>query len=179
MALILQKGRPADMTGREAREVRTYDLLDKLKIEYERIDHARAMTMEVCEEIDAALGCIICKNLFLTNRQQTDFYLLLICGDKPFRTSEVSKKLGISRLSFATPEHMRDMLDILPGSVSVLGLMNDKEKKVKLVVDSELLSAEYFGCHPCENTSSLKLRTEDIFNNFLPAVGYDYVAIEI
>lgn len=179
MPLLLQKGRPADMTGREEREARTYDFLDQLKIGYERIDHERAMTMEVCAEIDAALGCTICKNLFLTNRQQTDFYLLLICGDKPFHTKDISKQLGISRLSFATPPQLMEALDILPGSVSILGLMNDKEKRVKLVVDSELLSAEYFGCHPCENTSSLRLGTKDIFNKFLPAVGHDYVAIEV
>lgn len=179
MTLTLTHGRPADESGREARELRVYDLLDKLNIEYERVDHERAMTMEVCEAIDAVLGCTICKNLFLTNRQQTDFYLLLICGDKPFRTSEVSKKLGISRLSFATPEHMKQMLDILPGSVSVLGLMNDSKNKIKLVIDSELLTSEYFGCHPCENTSSLKLKTADVLNTFLPAVHHTFTVIDI
>ena len=170
--MTLEKGAPTDLEVRSAREVRTYDFLDKLGIEYERVDHAAADTMEVCAEIDRVLGATICKNLFLCNRQCTVFYLLMMPGDKPFKTKELSAQIGSARLSFASPEKMLEHLDILPGAVSVLGLMNDHEKAVNLLVDEDVLSGEYVGCHPCVNTSSLKIRTEDIFGKFLSATGH-------
>lgn len=171
--LKLEKGRPADCAGRLEKEVRTYDFLDKLNIEYERIDHEAAMTMEECADVDEALGAMICKNLFLCNRQETDFYLLLIPGDKPFKTKYLSAQIGSSRLSFAKPEYMEKYLDITPGSVSVLGLMNDHEKKVRLLIDEDVLKDEYFACHPCINTSSLKIRTEDLTEKIIPAMGHE------
>lgn len=170
--MTLEKGAPTDLEVRSAREVRTYDFLDKLGIEYERVDHAAADTMEVCAEIDRVLGATICKNLFLCNRQCTVFYLLMMPGDKPFKTKELSAQIGSARLSFASPEKMLEHLDILPGAVSVMGLMNDHGKAVNLLVDEDVLSGEYVGCHPCVNTSSLKIRTEDIFGKFLSATGH-------
>ena len=118
----LYNGRPTDLTGRENREIRVYDLLDSLGIEYQRTDHGHADTMEACNEIDAVLDVLICKNLFLCNRQKTDFYLLMMPGDKPFKTKELSKQIGSARLSFATPDFMLEFLDIKPGAVSVMGL---------------------------------------------------------
>ena len=168
----LQTGRPADAASREAREYRCYDLLDKLGVAYERIDHERAETMEACAAVDEALGAAICKNLFLCNRQQTAFYLLLMPADKPFKTKELSSQINSSRLSFATAEHMLTYLDITPGSVSVLGLMNDHDNAVKLLIDEDLLSADEFGCHPCVNTSSLKLKIRDLLDVILPAVHH-------
>lgn len=174
-------GRPDDCSGRLPREVRVYDYLDKLGIEYWRTDHfdMPAMTMEDCNKIDAVLGVLICKNLFLCNRQKTDFYLMLMPGDKPFRTKELSKKLGVSRLSFAPEENMVELLDIYPGAVSVMGLMNDKDHRVRLVVDADVLRQEYFGCHPCVNTSSLKLLTADVTGKYLPATGHDMTVVEL
>ena len=151
--MVLVEGRPADCTGRLAKEVRVYDLLDSLGVTYQRIDHEPAMTMEACAEIDRVLDATICKNLLLCNRQCTDFYLLMIPGDKVFKTSELSKKIGSSRLSFAKPEYMEEFLDITPGSVSVLGLMNDHDHRVKLLMDEDVLKGEYIGMHPCINTS--------------------------
>ena len=168
----LLKGRPTDTTGRLAKEIRTYDFLDSLGIEYERIDHEEAMTMEVCEAIDIALGATICKNLLLTNRQETDFYLLMIPGDKKFKTKDITSQIGSARLSFASGEYMEKFLDITPGSLSVLGLMNDKENKVRLLIDEDVLGGEYIGCHPCINTSSLKIKTEDMINKIIPALGH-------
>ena len=168
----LLRGRPADCTGRLDKEVRVYDLLDKLGIVYERIDHEAAMTMEACAAIDEALGAAICKNLLLCNRQCTDFYLLMIPGDKVFKTSVLSKQIGSSRLSFASGEYMEQFLDITPGSLSVLGLMNDKDHRVQLLIDEDLLTGEYIGCHPCINTSSLKLRTKDLLETVIPAMGH-------
>ena len=118
------------------------------------------------------LDVLICKNLFLCNRQQTNFYLLMMPGDKPFKTKDLSAQLGVSRLSFASEEHMLELLDVLPGSVSVMGLMNDPENRVRLVIDREVLEEEYVGCHPCKNTSSIKLRTSDLLEKFLPAVHH-------
>lgn len=168
----LYKGRPDDIKNREEREVRVYDLLDSLGIEYFRTDHEHADTMEECNRIDAVLDVVICKNLFLCNRQKTDFYLLMMPGNKPFKTKELSSQINSARLSFATPEAMLEYLDIKPGAVSVMGLMNDKDNHVKLLVDEDVLKDEYVGCHPCVNTSSLKLKTEDVFGKYLKAVNH-------
>jgi len=166
-------GRPEDCTGRLAKEVRVYDLLDSLGIEYHRIDHEAAMTMEACVAIDEALDAVICKNLLLCNRQCTAFYLLMIPGDKVFKTSQLSRQIGSSRLSFAAGEYMERFLDITPGSLSVLGLMNDHENQVQLLIDGDVLKGEYFGCHPCINTASLRLRTADLMEKILPAVRHE------
>ena len=170
--LTLFRGRPLDGTGRLPKEIRVYDLLDRLGIEYERIDHPAAMTMEACEEIDRALNATICKNLFLCNRQQTDFYLLMMPGDKKFVTKELSAQLGTARLSFGTPEYMEQLLDITPGSLSVMGLMNDSEHRVRLLIDADVLEGEVIGFHPCINTSSLRLRTADLLERIIPAMGH-------
>ena len=161
------------------KELRVYDFLDSLHIAYDRVDHEPAMTMEACLAVDEALGASMCKNLFLCNRQQTDFYLLLMPGDKPFKTKDLSAQIGSSRLSFADAEHMEKYLDITPGSVSVLGLMNDKEKKVRLLIDRDLLSKEYIGCHPCVNTSSLRLATKDLIETIIPAMEHTMQIVEL
>ena len=168
----LEFGRPATNEGRLDKEIRCYDLLDSLGVDYQRIDHEAAMTMEACAAIDEALGATICKNLMLCNRQCTVFYLLLTPGEKVFKTSELSKKIGSSRLSFAKGEYMEEFLDITPGSLSILGLMNDKENHVNLLIDEDVLKGEYIGMHPCINTSSLKLKTSDLVEKVIPAMGH-------
>ena len=175
----LQKGRPADTAGRLDKEIRTYDLLDRLGVEYERIDHEPAMTMEDCKEVDQLLEAVICKNLFLCNRQKTAFYLLMIPDTKVFHTKDLSAQIGSARLSFAKPEYMEEFLYITPGSVSVMGLMNDKEHRVQLLIDEDVLDGEYIGCHPCINTSSLRLRTEDLMNKILPAMKHTPVFVKL
>lgn len=175
----LYSGRPADINSRLSKEVRVYDLLDKLGIEYKRADHPAAETMEACLEIEKVLGVEICKNLFLRNRQKTEFYLLMMPGSKPFKTKDITKQLGCARLSFAEAEFMEEFLDITPGSVSVLGLMNDIENRVRLIIDKDILESEYIGCHPCINTSSLAIKTEDILNKFLPEVGHTTTTVEM
>ena len=174
MNLKLEKGRPQDEVGRLEKEIRTYDLLDSLGIVYERVDH------EACAAVDEVLApAVICKNLFLCNTQKTKFYLLMIKNDKKFKTKEISKQINSSRLSFAPPEYMEKFLDITPGSASVMGLMNDKENEVTLLVDEDVLAAEYFGCHPCINTSSLRLKVEDVFGKFLEAVHHEYLTVKL
>ncbi|MBQ6999642.1 MAG: prolyl-tRNA synthetase associated domain-containing protein [Oscillospiraceae bacterium] len=168
----LLNGRPATNAGRLDKEIRCYDLLDKLGIAYQRIDHEEANTMEACVEIDKALDATICKNLLLCNRQCTQFYLLMLPGEKHFKTSVFSKQIGSSRLSFAAPEYMEEYLDITPGSLSVLGLMNDHDNHVELIIDEDILKGEYFGCHPCINTSSLRLKTADLMEKIIPAMGH-------
>ena len=175
----LLNGRPENTEGRLAREVRTYDMLDSLGIGYFRTDHEHADTMEACNEIDAVLGVVICKNLFLCNRQKTAFYLLMMPGDKKFKTKELSAQIGSARLSFAEPEDMLRFLDIEPGAVSIMGLMNDKDNAVRLLIDEDVLKDEFLGCHPCVNTSSLKLKTSDVIEKFLPAVGHDYQTVHL
>ena len=169
----LKSGRPATNAGRLDKEIRCYDLLDRLHVPYQRIDHEEANTMEACAAIDEALDATICKNLLLCNRQCTAFYLLMLPGGKHFKTSTFSKQIGSSRLSFAAPEYMERFLDITPGSVSVLGLMNDRENHVQLIIDEDILKGEYFGCHPCINTSSLRLKTADLMKKIIPAMGHE------
>ena len=175
----LYKGRPDNIDGRLIREIRTYDFLDRLGIQYDRTDHEAAITMEACEEIDRVLGVVMCKNLFLCNRQKTRFYLLLMPGDKKFKTKELSSQIGSARLSFAGAEDMLKYLDIEPGAVSVMGLMNDRNHEVQLLIDKDILEEEYLGCHPCVCTSSMKIRTADIIERFLPETGHEYQTVTL
>ena len=168
----LVNGRPLDCTGRLDKEIRVYDLLDKLGVAYQRIDHEAAMTMEACAAIDEVLEATICKNLLLCNRQCTMFYLLMMPGDKVFKTSNLSKQIGSSRLSFADHSYMEEYLDITPGSLSVMGLMNDHDHHVELLIDEDVLKGEYVGCHPCINTASLRLKTADLMEKIIPAMGH-------
>lgn len=177
--LTLYDGRPVDVTGREDKEIAVYDLLDSLGIPYKRTDHGHADTMEACHDIDAILDCLICKNLFLCNRQQTQFYLLLMPGDKMFKTKELSSQIHAARLSFGSPNKMDEYLHIHPGSVSVMGLMNDTENHVQLLVDEDVMQGEFLGCHPCVNTSSLKIRIKDVFERFLPAVHHEPIYVHL
>ena len=175
----LENGRPSDCTGRLEKEIRVYDLLDSLKVSYQRVDHEAAMTMEACAAIDQVLDATICKNLLLCNRQNTEFYLLMIVGDKTFKTKELSHQIGSSRLSFAGAEYMEKFLDITPGSLSVMGLMNDKENRVRRLVDRDVVTGEFIGFHPCINTSSLRLRTADLMEKIIPAMGHEPTLVEI
>lgn len=171
--------RPQDVQGRLEREIRVYDLLDSLGIEYFYTDHEEANTMEACNAIDEVLGVPMCKNLFLCNRQETEFYLLMMPGDKPFKTKDLSKQINSARLSFGKPEFMEEFLDIKPGAVSIMGLMNDTGKRVRLLIDKPVLESEYVGCHPCVNTSSLKIQTKDLLDKFLPATGHDVTVVDL
>ena len=172
-------GRPNEVAGRLEKEIKVYDLLDNLGIEYERVDHEEANTMEACEAVDQALDVAMCKNLFLCNRQETQFYLLMMPGDKPFKTKDISKQIGSARLSFGKAEFMEEYLDINPGAVSVMGLMNDTEKCVQLLIDKPVLESEFVGCHPCVNTSSMKLKMRDVLEKFLPAVGHEPIIVDL
>lgn len=177
--LTLENGRPENCQGRLEKEIRCYDLLDSLGIPYQRVDHESAVSMEVCREIDKSLNAVICKNLFLCNRQETAFYLLLIPGDKPFKTKYLSAQLGVSRLSFGKAEYMERFLDNTPGSATVLGLMNDREQRVQLVIDREVLDQAYLGCHPCINTSSLRLPMGDVTERLLPALHHKPILVDL
>lgn len=195
--LTIYKGRPDNCDDRLEREVRVYDLLDRLGIGYERLDHAPAMNMDVCAEIDAAFGrmsladfqhcsdeerknhAIVCKNLFLCNKQHTHFYLLMMPGQKKFLTKNLSSQINSSRLSFANADEMLSMLDLTPGSVSVLGLMNDSLNRVQLLIDSDVTESKYVGCHPCNNTSSLRLRTEDLLKIILPEIHHSPIFVNL
>ena len=175
----LVNGRPESAAGRLEKELHTYDFLDSLGVSYQRIDHEAAMTIDACQEIDVVLNAAICKNLFLCNRQETQFYLLMLPGEKKFKTKEVSAQIGSARLSFAKDIYMEEFLDITPGSVSVLGLMNDKENRVQLLIDEDVLKGELIGCHPCINTSSLRFRTKDLMKKILPAMGHEAVFVKL
>lgn len=169
--------RPTDK--RLPKEERVYDLLERLDVPFERVDHDAVGTIEGCAEIEKLLDIEICKNLFLRNSKGDQYYLLMLPGGKHLVTKDLAKKIGSTRLSFGTPEKMEEYLDITPGSVSVLGLMNDHENNIQLLVDNDIKKWEYFGCHPCINTSSLKIKTTDLFSKILPAVGHEPVFVDI
>ena len=169
--------RPTDK--RLPKEERVYDLLERLDVSFERVDHDAVGTIEGCAEIEKLLDIEICKNLFLRNSKGDQYYLLMLPGGKHLVTKDLAKKIGSTRLSFGTPEKMEEYLDITPGSVSVLGLMNDHENNIQLLVDNDIKKWEYFDCHPCINTSSLKIKTADLFSKILPAVGHEPVFVDI
>lgn len=171
--LTLQTGRPKDMAGRLEKELRVYDFLDAIGVAYERVDHEALMTMEACKEVDDILKATICKNLFLCTANKKEFYLLMLPAQKRFVTKEISKQAGTSRLTFAGEEDMEKLLDITPGSVSVMGLMNDTGNQVELLMDREILQGEYIGCHPCINTSSIRFKTKDLLEKIIPAMGHE------
>ena len=175
----LENGRPENCENRLEKEVKVYDLLDSLGISYQRIDHEAAYTMEACEAIDRVLEATICKNLFLCNRQKTNYYLLMIPGDKVFKTKELSHQIGSARLSFGTPEAMEEMLDVTPGSATIMGLMNDSDQKVQLLVDEDVLKGKWVGCHPCINTSSLRIKTKDMFGPVIKAMHHDMTVVKL
>lgn len=175
----LYKGRPENSEGRLPKEIQVYDVLDKLKIPYERADHEEAATIEACEAVERVLGTTICKNLVLRNQQKNTFFLLLLPGDKQFSTKDFSKRLGVSRVSFAEPEYLEKYLNVTPGSVSILGLIFDKDWDIELVIDQDLLKEEYIGCHPCINTSTLKLRMDDLLKKFLKHTKHHYNTVKL
>lgn len=177
--LQMVQGAPKGGNWRRERELAVYELLGRLGIEFERIDHFEANTMEMCKAIDEMLDAVICKNLFLRNQQKTKFYLLMMPGNKKFMTKELSKQINSSRLSFGEAVYMEQFLHITPGSVSVMGLMNDRENQVQLLIDRDVLNGEWFGCHPCMNTSSIRLRLADLLEKFLPAVHHEPVFVEL
>lgn len=179
--LTVYNGRPENCDERLPREVRVYDFLDSIGIEYQRTDHMgnRAFTMKDCKTIDATLGTVLCKNLFLSTANQKNYFLLLMPGDKPFKTKHITSQTKTGRLSFAGADKMLEYLDIEPGAVSIMGLMNDHDKHVKLLVDKDLIDNEYLACHPCVNTSSIRLRTEDALGAYLKATGHEYQIVEL
>ena len=177
--MIVENGLPKNINDRLPKEQRVYAFLDSLGIDYNRVDHEPAMTMEACEAIDEVLGTSMCKNLFLSNRQETAFYLLLMPADKPFKTKDLSAQLGVARLSFGKAEYMEEFLDITPGSLSLLGLMNDKENNVQLLIDEDILSKELIGCHPCINTSSLSLTVKDMREKIIPAMNHKPIIVKL
>ena len=168
--------RPEDTLPQEAS---AFDLLEQLGIDYDRVSHESADTMEKCAAIGEALGVPVCKNLFLCNRQKTEFYLLLMEPDKPFKTKYLSQQIGSARLSFASAEDLADKLGVTPGSATVLGLMNDPDQRVHLLMDRPIYEAEHIGCHPCICTSTLKLKTADILRVFLPHTGHEPKVVEL
>ena len=173
----LVEGRPQDK--RIDKEERVYDLLDQLNIDYQRIDHEEANTMEICLEIEKTLKSTICKNLFLVNSNKSQYYLLMLKENKKFKTKMISKQINSSRLSFGSDEKMLEYLYITPGSVSLLGVMNDHDFKVQLLMDKDLLQDEYLGCHPCINTSSLRIKMKDVFEKIIPSLHHEPIFVEV
>lgn len=166
----LYTGRPEEQ--RSEVEMAIYDKLDELDIEYKRADHEHADTMEDCMLIESVLDAKICKNLFLCNRQKTSFYMLLMPGDKPFKTKYLTSQLKCARLSFAEADKMQEYLQTFPGSVSALELIFDTENNIQLVIDNDLMKEKYICGHPGINTSTVRLLRDDMLK-YVHAVKHE------
>lgn len=174
------QGRPSDCEGRLAKEVECYDFLDSLGVEYLRADHPAAFDMETCDEVASALDTDICKNLFLCNRQETSFYLLMMPGKKKFKTKDISAQIQSARLSFANEQHMESLLGLTPGSVTVLGLLSDPDCRVRLLIDNDLVRDHAtIGVHPAINTSSVRLSTRDLLDVVVPALAHTPTFVDL
>ncbi len=172
------RGKPKDLDKRQEKERKCYEFLEKIGIDYEVVDHEEASDMDKCLEIETVLGVKICKNIMLCNRQETRFFIFMMPGDKKYVTKDVSKKIGMSRLSFAKEEHLKDYLNVTPGSVSVLGLLNDIDNRVELVIDRDVIGQNHIRCHPCVNTSTLKIKTDDFLTRIIPALNKEALIID-
>lgn len=161
------------------KEMASYIFLEDNGVEYIRAEHDEAATIELCEGVERIIDAKICKNLLLCNRQQTDFYMLLIPGEMPFKTKYLSKQIGSSRLSFASGEQMTELLNVTPGSLTVLSLMFDKEQKVKLLIEKNVFNDEFFACHPCVNTATVKFSTVDLKDKVLPKLLHEYTIVDL
>lgn len=168
-----------DFNGRTEKEIRVYELLNKLGIQFQRIEHDPAFTIDACKDIDEMFGTPLCKNLFLCNATKKKFYMLMMPGDKAFDTKELRSQIGSSRLSFAPGEYMESILDISPGSLTVLGMANDKDNKVQLIIDKAVIDEPFICCHPAVNTASLKIKTEDIMDIFLPYTNHTPIIVDL
>ena len=172
------RGVPKDIDSRQEKERKCYDFLSKLGIDYEVVDHEEASDMDRCREIESVLGVKICKNIMLCNRQESRFFIFMMPGDKKYVTKEFSKKIGMSRLSFAKEKYLKEFLNVSSGSVSVLALLNDTDNKVELVIDRDVIQQDHIRCHPCVNTSTLKIKTEDFLNKIIPALKKEAMIID-
>ncbi len=161
------------------KEMESYLFLEENGVDYIRAEHDEAATIELCLGVEEVIGAKICKNLLLCNRQQTKFYMLLIPGDMNFKTKYLSKQINSSRLSFASGEQMEKMLNVSPGSLTVLSLMYDKEKEIELLIEKNVFKDEYFGCHPCVNTATVRFSTADLKEKVLPALGREYTVVDL
>lgn len=175
---VLYSGRPDNCQGRLPVEIATYDLLDRLGVLYTRVDHAPTPSIEACQEVEALLGIEICKNFLLCNRQKTNFYLLMMPGPRPLK-QRICPHRSVPHGCPLQTRYMQEFLDISPGSVSVLGLMNDKENRVQLLIDRDVISKLFIGCHPCVNTSSLKIAIDDLLNKILPSICHEPMFVSL
>lgn len=160
-------------------ESAAFDLLDTLGIDYDRVSHDAAFNMELCADVSAVLGVSVCKNLFLCNRQKTSFYLLCMPPDKPFHTKDLSAQIGSARLSFAPEEKLWELLHCTPGSATILGLANDADHQVRLLMERGVYEAPFLSCHPCICTSSLKLKMSDVLAKLLPHTGHEVTVVDL
>jgi Ala-tRNA(Pro) deacylase len=169
----------APATYKSDLQKRVFGALNDLHIPFQRVDTDEAITMDDCVMIDQRLQMKMVKTLFLCNRQQTEFYLFITCGDKSFRSKDFSHALGISRVSFAPAEMLLTMLHTHVGAATVLSMLEDDDNRVKVVMDKDVTAEEWYGCSDGTTTGYMKLRTDDVMNVFLPFVHHQATVIEV
>ncbi len=160
-------------------QAKVYQTLEQLHIPFERVDTDEAITMEDCVLIDAKLNMKMVKTLFLCNRQQTNFYLFITAGDKPFHSKEFSNALGVARVSFAPAEKMETMLGTKIGAATVFSALLDSDRKVQIVFDKDILAEEWYGCSDGTTTGYMKVRTNQIVHEFLTYTNHTPAIIDV
>lgn len=156
-----------------------YESLEKLHISFERVDTDEAISMEDCIEINQKLDMKMVKTLFLCNRQKTELYLFVTTADKPFKSKDFSNSLGISRLSFAPEELMENILGVKIGAATIFGVLMDKDNLVQVVFDKDVLLEEWYGCSDGTTTGYMKVKTNQIVDNFLSYIKHIPTVIQI
>lgn len=161
---------PEDERG--ALETKVYQELERLNISYERVDNDTVETMEECVEISEKLGAEIRKTIVCCNRQKTEFFLVVLPASKRFDSKLFAAMMRTARVSFASAEDMESLIGLTPGEASVMGILNDPEAKIKVVVDKAVADAEWFACNPGANTTHIRFKTKQLLDTFLPAENH-------
>lgn len=173
----VHQGAPDDQ--RQGLESQAYDTLKKLGIPFERVDNDAVEAMADCVEISERLGAEIRKTVLLCNRQKTEYHMLIMSADKPFVTKDYSEAVGCARMSFASGDAMVELLGQPPGTASVMGLLNDGDGRVKLLIEESVANEDWFACNPGVNTSHIRFRTKDLVEKLLPAIGHGVTIIKL
>ena len=160
-------------------EQAVYDALKNMGIAYDVVQHAPASSMEECAWVMEPLNATCVKNIFLCPRNQSRFYLLITRPEAKLKTSDISKQAGASRLAFAPEEKLWHYLREKPGAISPMGLIFDEGREVTVLVDEALRKAPRVAFHPCVNTASLALSSDDFFDVYLKTLGYEPIYVTI
>ena len=179
MELIVKQGRPEDFDKRPEKEQRVYEFLDELGIDYLYLDHQEEFSMGDAADADEAIGVVGAKNVFLRDKKRRNYFLILVNGTKRIDLKPISELTGIKKLTFCHEDDLDEVLGLTPGAVTPLGLLNDPEGRVQLIIDESLQDEELFAMHPCVNTVTIRMSNQDFMNTVIPAMGHEPIFVAV